>query len=107
MAGVRYLFLWRAILKVLRNRMPATGFALYVDDINYFTQERKSTPVKYLIHTEDGCLRAGLDCLGKLAPGEGELSPFGEIAETMELACHKGVTGVMRISKEKNEMIEL
>jgi len=77
--------------------MPATGFAIGVDELCQCAEKELPVKKNYLIHTERGYLRKAMDYMDRHRPGQCELSPCETADESKALAKTRGIAYVVVI----------
>lgn len=87
--------------------MPATGFAIGVDELCRCAEREIAAKKNYLIHTEHGYLRKAMDYMDRHRPGQCELSPCETIEETKALAKVRGIEYVVIISASGATTLEV
>ena len=86
---------------------PATGFAVDVDAVAGCLPEAPVASLETLIHYGPDDLGRALAAVDAAAPGTVELSPRGEVEETIALAKEKGAKAVLVLENGTERRVEL
>ena len=86
---------------------PATGFAVDVDAVASCLPEVPAASLETLIHYGPDDLGRALAAVDAAAPGTVELSPRGEVEETIALAKEKGAKAVLVLENGTERRVEL
>lgn len=78
------------LLSAFGQSRPATGFAVYVDDLAACLPPTETPELKTLVHFDPQCLSQALDIVDSGPNGEIQLSPCETETESLELAREKG-----------------
>ncbi len=96
-----------ALTGLFGKAMPATGFAIGVDELCRTAEREIPVTKDYLIHTDRGCLRKAMDYMDRHHPGQCVLSPFETVEETMALAREQGIRYVVTIGASGANVTEV
>ena len=95
-AGGRY----DRLLSDFGKALPATGFAVYVDELVKCMQPGEPAALDALVHYAPGCLGRALKLLSTLPAGSAELSAQETEEESAALAAAKGCHRLLVVAKE-------
>ena len=95
------------LVEAFGRAAPATGFAVDVDAVAGCLPEAPAARLEALIHYGAGDLGRALAAVDAAAPGTVELSPRGEVEETISLAKEKGAKAVLVLENGTERRVEL